>query len=187
MQKPLAGKVVGVLVANTFNEIQMADIQRTLSAQGAKIKILSNENGLVSGYSVNGWGLNFPVDAPIAESLSSDFDMVIALDGPKSIEKLMKSAHTKRIINGLLETQTPLVLLGDSVLLAQVFASTDGVVLAGTPNTKDFLGREGVKVSDDSFVISGNILSGNLDANNQDILEQIVFMASERENVAIAA
>lgn len=187
MQKPLAGKVVGVLVANTFNEIQMADIQRTLSAQGAKIKIMSNENGLVSGYSVNGWGLNFPVEAPIAESLSSDFDMVIALDGAKSVEKLMKSAHTKRILNGLLETQTPLVLLGDAVLLAQLFTSTDNVVLSATPSTKDALGREGVKVSDDSFVISGNILSGRFDAENQEILEQIVFMVSERQNVAIAA
>ncbi len=187
MQKPLAGKVVGILVANTFNEIQMADIQRALSAQGAKIRILSNENGLVSGYSIKGWGLNFPVDAPIGESLSSDFDMVIALDGAKSIEKLLKSAHTKRIINGLIETATPLVLLGDSVLLAQVFNSTDNVVLAGTPNTKDFLGREGVKVSDDSFVISGNILSGNFDADNQEILEQIIFMASQKETLAIAA
>ena len=50
MEKALAGKSVAVLVANGFAEVNMTEPQRSVLAAGAKVRLVSPENGVVNGW-----------------------------------------------------------------------------------------------------------------------------------------
>ena len=115
MTLTLAGKKIAVLVANGFDENQMAEIQRALTKAKAVIKTIAPEQGVVNGWQGEGWGHYFPVDVQINEALGSDFDMLVVPGGERGAEKLKGSLHTRRIIGHFLEAGKPIAAIGAGV------------------------------------------------------------------------
>src|SRR5580704_7123236 len=99
----LAGKNVALLVANGFDENQMAEIQRALTKAQATLRTIAPEQGVVNGWQGAGWGHYFPVDIQIGEALRSDFDMLVLPGGERGIAKLKANPHARRIIGHFLE------------------------------------------------------------------------------------
>ncbi len=84
MQLSLAGKKAAILAADGFNEHQMTEIQRALVKAKADIKTVAPESAVVNGWQGDGWGHHFHVDAPIGETLGSDFDFLILPGGSRA-------------------------------------------------------------------------------------------------------
>lgn len=131
MSDSLNGKKILVLVANGVDEAVMSNVQRALLKTGAAVKTSGMESGLVNSWNNNTWGLYFPVDLPIGQTLGSDYDMLVVPSGSRHVQKLSTTPHTERILASFLATGKPVALMGDSVALLE---KTGHGALQGQPN-----------------------------------------------------
>lgn len=131
MSKPLPGTKIAILVANGFDQQDFTEVQKMLNGAGAKIKIISPDQGLVNGWEGQGWGHHFPVDQTLSTALGADFDMLVIPGGTRSMEKLKTTAHTKRFFNSFMNAGKPVAVFGDVADLL-VFSGQSSDVAAHT-------------------------------------------------------
>ena len=117
MTQRLNGKKVLILVSSGVDETAMSMLQRELLHEGATIKTVGTEPGLVNSWNDKSWGLYFPVDIQISLALGSDFDLLIVPNGIRSIQKLSVNPHAERILSSFIVAQKPMCLMGDALEL----------------------------------------------------------------------
>ncbi len=117
MSKTLHGIKIAILVANGFNQQDFTAAQKALGSEGASLKLVSPDQGLVNGWEGSGWGHHFPVDQQLATALGADFDMLVVPGGQRSMDKLKTTAHTKRFVNSFMVSDKKVFLFGDAVAL----------------------------------------------------------------------
>ena len=117
MDHQLAGKKILILVANGVDQAVMSGMQRDLVRAGAAVKMVGIEPGLVSSWHNDGWGLYFPVDQQVSQTLGSDFDCLVVPSGSRGIQKLAANAHSERIISSFAASGKLMVFMGDAAEL----------------------------------------------------------------------
>ncbi|MGC6485936.1 MAG: DJ-1/PfpI family protein [Candidatus Puniceispirillales bacterium] len=115
MPSSLSGKTIALVVCSGFDEQPFVTLQRSLSEAGASVKIVSRDNGVTNGWSGETWGLSYPVDAALAETLAVDYDGVVIPDGDRHTTLLLNDAHGKRVINAFLREDAPALVIGSAV------------------------------------------------------------------------
>ncbi|MCB1532521.1 MAG: DJ-1/PfpI family protein [Alphaproteobacteria bacterium] len=174
MNKPLIGEKIAVLVSNGFNEQDFIQMQRLVQDLGGTIRIISMNNGLTSSWSGSDWGLNFAADKMLNEALAADFSMLVVPGGQRSVEKLKLTAHTRRFINGFLDSGKPVVVLAEALELLEYAEKLAGRTVAGMDEKKDMAEQAGAQWATGSYAIDANLLSaGALSEDSTDILAAI--------------
>ena len=107
---------IAMLIANGFDEVTFTTLQKVMIKQGFTTQVVSPENAVVNGWTGQGWGCFFPVDAAINQTLAADFDGLIIPGGSRSLEKLMKTAHTRRIFESFVNSLKPVLICGEETL-----------------------------------------------------------------------
>jgi protease I len=161
MNSSLMGKSIAILAANGFDEKNMTEIQRALTAVKAKFKTVAPENGVVNGWQGEHWGHYFPVDAPIGEALGSDYDMLVIPGGERAVAKLKTNPHTRRIINHFLEAGKPIAAIGSGVALLALSSQIAGHTVTASADALDELKLAGAVISDEAQEIYENVLTAN--------------------------
>ena len=115
MSSSLQNKSVALLVCSGFEEQPFVKLQQTLVASGAKINVISRDSGLTNGWAGSNWGLSYPVDANLSQTLAVDFDIMVIPDGSRHTEMLFNDAHGKRIINAFIRENMPSLVIGSGV------------------------------------------------------------------------
>jgi len=160
MNKPMVGTKVAVLVGNGFDQKQMTAVQRALVAQGASVKIISTDNGLVNGWDGQGWGHNFAVDALLNTALGVDYACLVIVGGQRSLDKLKLTAHTKRFIGSFMAAQKPVAVMGDAPILMAHVEQLSGRMIAGAEPARLVATKAGATWSEDVICYDGNMMSG---------------------------
>jgi protease I len=161
MTAALAGKMVAILAANGFDENEMTEIQRALTALKATFKTVAPEHGVVNGWQNDHWGHYFPVDAPIGEALGSDYDFLVIPGGERAIAKLKTNPHTRRIVNHFLEAQKPIAAVGAGVALLALSPKCTGLTIAAPAEFEEELKAAGALMSEDPLEICDAVLTCN--------------------------
>lgn len=159
METSLANKKVAVIVANGFAETQMTSPQRALIEAGAKVKVISPEQGLVNGWHETAWGHYFPVDEPIDSALGADFDMLLLPGGKRSIAKLAQTQHTARIVKSFFDAGKPVAAIGDGVGVLALAEKAEGRRVTAAEEVVENLKAGGATVVEDELVHDGNLLT----------------------------
>ena len=119
MPSPFDGKTIAILVGSGFEEKPFVALQRALTAAGAKVKVISRDTGLTNGWADGAWGLSYPVDGHISETLAVDYDALVVPDGKRHVEILLNEAHAKRITSAFVREHVPSLFIGSGMGLAQ--------------------------------------------------------------------
>jgi protease I len=155
----LADKTIAILAADGFNELHMTEIQRALVRAKASVKIVAPEPGIVNGWQDDNWGHHFHVDAPIAETLGSDFDMLVIPGGPRCAEKLKGNPHAKRIVKHFLEAEKPVAAIGEGVSTLALSDMVAEKTLAAPVELHAALIAANVMVSENELELDETILT----------------------------
>ncbi len=167
----LAGKKIAILVANGFAETQLTSPQRALIEAGAKVKVISPEQGLVNGWHDTAWGHYFPVDEQIDSVLGSDYDMLMLPGGKRSIAKLVQTEHTARIIKSIIDAGKPVAAIGDGVGLLAFSERASGRRVTGAEEVLESLEKAGAEIAaDEAIVHDGDVLT----ARDAEALDEFV-------------
>lgn len=115
MTASLSGKAVAIVVCSGFEEKPFVELQRALTEAGAKASIVSRDTGVTNGWSGADWGLSYPVDNHLSDTLAVDYDAVVIPDGKRHTDLLLAEAHGKRVINAFLREDAPTLAIGSAV------------------------------------------------------------------------
>ena len=159
MTLSLAGKNVALLVANGFDENQMAEIQRALTKAQATLRTIAPEQGVVNGWQGAGWGHYFPVDVQINEALGSDFNMLVLPGGERSAAKLKTNLHARRIIGHFLEAGKPVTAIGAGTGLLALSTKIAGRMVAAPADAQNELKAVGAVLSEEPQEVDLNLLT----------------------------
>ncbi len=170
-------------MSNGFNESDFLTIQKMLIAQGAMLKIVSMDSGLVNGWDGKGWGHNFAVDAQLNTALGIDFDALVIPGGTRSLDKLKLTAHSRRFIGSFLATMKPVIAMGDAVLLLAHTDHLSGKTVSGPVATKGVVEAAGAKFSDEAITNDQSLMTGLTDDGH---LESYVMAAIDVMTAALA-
>ena len=177
---PLAQKSIAILAANGFEETDMTEPQRALLAAGATVKLVSAEQALVNGWHGESWGHYFPVDVQISNALAADFDALIVPGGQRSIQKLLGTPHTQRLLKGFVDGEKPVALLGAAITLLAAADRAKSRKLAADETTAEELGNAGAETLDQPLVVDGALITARGDASTLQLKEEILRVFSER-------
>jgi protease I len=166
MIKALQSQKMAVLMSNGFNESEFLAIQRAMIEQGASLRIVSMDSGLVNGWDGKGWGHNFAVDAQLNTALGIDYDALIIPGGQRSLDKLKLTAHSRRFIGSFLAAMKPVICMGDAVQLLAYTDHLSGKTVAGPADKKSIIETAGGAYSEDALVNHQNLMTGLTDSEN---------------------
>ncbi len=161
MAKTLQSQKIAVLISNGFNEADFLSIQKAMIEQGASLRIVSTDSGLVNGWDGKGWGHNFAIDAQLNTALGIDYDAVIIPGGQRSLDKLKLTAHSRRFIGSFIAAMKPVICMGEAV---QLLAHTDhpnGKTVSGPESKKGMAETAGATWSEDAMSMDGLVLTGD--------------------------
>ncbi len=165
MAKQLQSLKIAVLMANGFNESEFLAIQRAMIDQGASLRIVSTDSGLVNGWDGKGWGHNFAIDAQLNTALGIDYDALIIPGGQRSHDKLKLTAHSRRFIGSFIAAMKPVLAMGDAV---QLLAHTDhlaGKTVSGPAEKQGVAEAAGAVWSTETMSMDGTLLSGDVEGD----------------------
>lgn len=186
MTGTLVGKSIAILAANGFDETQMTEIQRALTAAKATFKTVAPEHGVVNGWQDNRWGHYFPVDAQIGEALGSDFDFLVIPGGERAIAKLKTNQHTRRIVNHFLEAEKPIAAIGAGVALLALSPKIAGLTVSAPTESQEEIKSAEAAISEDDLEICGVVLTSN-GSDRAEWATQTITLFSEAEEELQAA
>lgn len=156
----LNGKKVMILVANGVDESVMSVVMREMTKTGATVKTVGTEPGLVNSWNDNAWGLYFPVDLQISQTLGADFDCLMVLSGTRCVQKLSTNAHAERIITSFIMAGKPMAFIGNAVELLAKINLASGWNVAGPASVKDAMVAAGAQFVDETVHTHNALLTG---------------------------
>lgn len=182
----LQGKKVMVLVSNGVDESVMSNIMRELVKTGAVIKTVGTESGLVNSWNNNAWGLYFPVDQQIGQTLGADFDCLVVPSGSRSVQKLAANAHAERIITSFITACKPMAFMGNGVELLAKIDLAKGWRVSGPESVHQVMTAAGAQW-DEEFTCTHNALfTGDCENIGDYIQSMIAHFAGTVETKAAA-
>ena len=140
------GKKIAVMVASGFNEEQFLIIQKTILAAEGSYTIISRDIGTTNGWASEKWGLSYPVDQPVSETLAIDFDALIVPGGANQIETLSNDLHVRRILRAFLRENEPVALAGVSSILLTTIDAAKGRKVAASDADSALLIAAGAEI-----------------------------------------
>ena len=153
------GKKIAIMVASGFNEEQFLIIQKTLLAAEGSYTIISRDIGTTNGWASNNWGLCYPVDKAVSETLAIDFDALIVPGGSNQIETLSNDLHVRRILRAFLRENEPVALAGVSTMLLTTIDAAKGRKVAASDADSALLIAAGAEIIYNPTVRDTNLIS----------------------------
>jgi len=187
MDQPLAGTSIALIVASGFAEVEMTEPQRALIKAGAKLSIVSPDQGLVNGWHGKAWGHFFPVDRQINSVLGSDFDMLVLPGGERSLAKLMENPHARRIIGHFLDAQKPLAAIGQGTRLLAIPGKLTNRTVAAPQEAQEALQSAGATISEDPVVVDQFLITATDEEGLESFVEKVVKVFTEANEIKKAA
>ena len=107
----LTGKRVAMLVADGFEQVELTGPKEALEQAGAKVSIVSPEQGKVKGWEHTEWGDEFPVDVSLEEAKAEDFDALVLPGGVMNPDKLRRNSWALQLVRAFHESGKPLAAI----------------------------------------------------------------------------
>ena len=165
----LSNKKIALLACSGFDEQPFVALQQALVAAGATVKVLSRDHGLTNGWANGVWGLSYPVDGALSETLAIDYDVMVVPTGERHTALLLNDPHGRRIINAFLREDVPSLIIGSAVdALAE----------------KEML--DGFNRSEDDIAIDKNLVMAQEGAHTQAMVDALNKVVTNEGEAAAA-
>ena len=151
---------IAFLVANGFLETDLVEISQALEDGGANCRIVGSDDGLMSAWNGQDWGMKVASDKALPDALALDFSGLVILSGKRSIEKLKLCNDTRRFVGCFLRTGKPVAACGEALEVLAHFGLVLGYNVAGPIGAGALAKREGGVWVDAPFMRDKNLLTG---------------------------
>lgn len=111
MATELKGAKIAILVANGFEQSELAEPKKALESAGAQVIIISPEKGSVKGWEHTDWGDSFKVDIALNEANADDYQALLLPGGVMNPDKLRLEPKAIAFIKSFINSDKPIAAI----------------------------------------------------------------------------
>jgi protease I len=177
MNGKLAGKRVAMLVSNGFEQVEMTGPRQAIEGAGAKVDLVSPEEGKVKAWQHDHWGDEFPVDVPLDEARPEEYDALVLPGGVMNPDHLRMNDTAVRFARSFMTAEKPVAAICHGPWLLVEADVVRGRTVTSYPSLQTDLENAGANWVDQEVVVDhGLVTSRNPDdipAFNRKAIEEI--------------
>ena len=172
----LQNKKVAILVADGFEQIELAEPKGALEAAGAVTKIIAPATGKVQGWKHDDKGDAFNVDLKLGDADASDFDALLLPGGVKNPDKLRTLPEAVQFVKEFFDNGKPVAAICHGPWLLIEADVVEGRQITSWPSLKTDLTNAGADWVDREVVVDSGLVTSrkpdDIPAFNQKMIEE---------------
>jgi protease I len=176
MANELQGKKVAALVEKGFEQIELLEPKGALEAAGAKVDVISPQNGTVRGWNHTEWGDEVNVDRTLEDAMPADYDALLLPGGVMNPDKLRMNQTAVRFVRQMFDDGKPIAVICHGPWTMVEAGVLKGVRMTSYPSIKTDLKNAGATWVDEEVVADRGIVSSrkpdDIPAFNQKMIEE---------------
>ena len=111
MANHLSGKIIAILVADGFEQVELTEPRKALQDAGADTKVVSPADGRVKGWNHKDWGDEVSVDIALKSASADDFDALLLPGGVMNPDHLRMDRDAIRFVRDFFDTGKPVAAI----------------------------------------------------------------------------
>ena len=188
MEKRLAGKKVAILVANGFEQVELTEPKKALEDAGATTQIVSPAVREVQGWNHDEKADSFPVEMPLSQARSDDYDALLLPGGSRNPDQLRMLTRAVEFVDGFVATGKPIAAICHAPWTLIETGALRGKTITSWPSLKTDLINAGARWVDREVVVDQGLVSSrkpdDIPAFNQKMIEE--FATKRRHAMRVA-
>ena len=172
----LTGKTVALLVAEGFEQVELAEPKAALERAGATTRIVSPAKDEVQGWNHFEAGDTFQVDVPLATADAQSFDALVLPGGVANPDQLRLLPQAVQFVRSFFEAGKPVAVICHGPWTLIEAGVVRGRTLTSWPSLKTDLVNAGANWVDKEVVVDHGLISSrkpaDLPAFNREMVEQ---------------
>ena len=182
MTQDLNGVKVAILVAEGFEQVELTAPKKALEEAGAQTQIISPAKGQVQGWNQFDKGDRFPVDVPLEQANSRDFDALLLPGGVASPVQLRIIPKAVQFVREFFQAGKPVAAICHGPWPLIEAGVVRGRTITSWPSLKTDLVNAGAKWVDQEVVTDNGLVTSrkpdDIPAFNRKMIE--VFAEAKR-------
>ncbi|OUL28323.1 type 1 glutamine amidotransferase domain-containing protein [Nostoc sp. 106C] len=187
MTEELTNKKVAILVTDGFEQVEMTQPKLALESAGAQTHIISPKSDRVQGWNHYDKGDFFPVDVPLDQVNSADYDALLLPGGVANPDQLRTQAKAIEFIKSFFDTDKPVAVICHGPWTLIEADVVRGRRLTSWPSLKTDLQNAGAQWVDQEVVVDSNLVSSrkpdDIPAFNREMIELFSHAGQVRQMV----
>lgn len=171
----LKNKRIAILVANGFEQSEMAEPRKALLEAGATVDLISPEKGKVKGWSKGNWADEFAVDIQLDEAIPDDYDGLVLPGGVINPDTLRINNTAMTFIKTFVDAQKPIAAICHGPWPLINAGMVRDYKMTSWPSLMQDLKNAGAKWVDEEVVVDRNLVTSrkpqDLPAFNREIIK----------------
>ncbi|HWF37449.1 MAG TPA: type 1 glutamine amidotransferase domain-containing protein [Candidatus Acidoferrales bacterium] len=155
----LNGVKVAILVTDGFEHVEMVEPRKALDQAGAKTTLVSPKKDKVRSWKMKDWGDEFPVDLPLDQARSADFDALLLPGGVINPDKLRMEPAAVEFVKSFFSADKPVAAICHGPWMVIEAGAARGRKIASWPSLKTDLRNAGAEWRDEESVVDGNLVT----------------------------
>ena len=188
MKQTLQGMKVAILVADGFEQVELEQPKLALEAAGAETQIVSPAQGEVQGWHHFDEGDRFPVDVPLAQARSMDFDALLLPGGVANPDQLRMQPQAVQFVKDFFAAGKPVAVICHGPWTLIEAGVVRGRTITSWPSLKTDLINAGATWVDQEVVTDQGVISSrqpaDIPAFNQQMIEEFAARAPQQKRTA---
>ena len=177
MAGPLEGKKILILATNGFEQSELEVPRDRLKAAGAKVDVVSPEQGEIKGWDKKDWGRAVKVDKALAGANAADYDAIVLPGGQINPDLLRVNADALKLIRDFYEAGKTVAAVCHAPWLLIETGIARGRKMTSYHSIKTDVVNAGGKWEDSEVVADNGVITsrnpGDLEAFSKKIIEEV--------------
>jgi protease I len=180
----LKNKIVAILAADGFEQIELVEPKKALEQAGATTKIVSPAGAEVQGWNHFEKADKFPVDVPLEKANADEFDALLLPGGVANPDQLRGLHKAVEFVKKFVAQGKPIAAICHGPWTLIEAGAVRGRKITSWPTLKTDLKNAGANWVDQEVVVDQGIVTSrkpaDIPAFNEKMIEE--FAAGRREN-----
>jgi len=153
---------IAILATHGFEQSELVEPRKALSAAGARVDVVSPESGRIRGWKSGHWGDEVAVDVPLAEADPEQYHALVLPGGVLNPDRLRSDARAVGFVRSFFEQHRPVAAICHAPWMLVEAGVLEGRRVTSYPSIRSDLINAGARwedsavVEDDGVVTSRN-------------------------------
>ncbi len=187
MANELRNKRVAALVDNGFEQSELVEPKKALEEAGAKVDIVSPQDGKVKGWQHTRWGDEVAVDRRLQDARVDEYDALLLPGGVMNPDKLRANEKAVQFVRSFVDSGKPIAAICHGPWTLIEAGGVKGRKITSWPSLKTDLRNAGANWVDQEVVVDNGLVTSrrpdDIPAFNKKMIEEFAEGRHDRQHV----
>ena len=173
----LEGRRVAILATNGFEQSELIEPRSALEKAGARVDVVSPEQGSIRAWNEDDWGESVEVDVPLEKAKADDYDALMLPGGVMNPDRMRLEPRAVAFVRAFFEAGKPVAAICHAPWMLVEADVVDGRRVTSYPSLKRDLENAGAEWIDAEVVVDQGLVTSrkpdDLPAFNRKMVEEI--------------